>query len=308
MPDKSTPKRRLLEKYIRIWDLNKNQVDKLLSYPTWSESEKLLLEKTFVNQLSQMYNHIIQKTGKIEMDGRKEKEKRNWILLKNKTRERLRKNPNKIAECSSYLRRRNIIDLEIIKKTNSWELIVQTRSGQRFDRLHQHSNLSGILGWIFENQLYRRHSATITLNADLKIFGTMDNPIDIDEVYMAFQPLKPLSDDCFAKNASWVKIMVLLLYDKNSIHKAEFLISNSWGELFLDTIDFGKKTDTTAHCNQIAGLLLKYSDQDSKFFIYQFSNTRDPKIVYQIKKAYNDLAGLENDKMKIKKKPYLDRL
>ena len=308
MPNKNTPKHRLLEKYIRSWNLNKNQVGKLLSYSTWSEPEKLLLEKTFVNQLFQMYNHVIQKTNKIKSVVDRKQEKRNWKLLKNKTRERLRENPNKIAECSTYLRRRNIINLNIIKKSNSWELTIQTKSGQRINQLYKHLNLSGILGWVFENQLYQRHGATITLNTDLRMFGAIDNPIDMDELYMAFQPLKPLSDDSYEKEASVAKIMILLLYDKNSIKAAEFLISNTWGELFLYTIDFTKKVQREEQYNLIARLILKYSDQDSKFFIYQFSHTRDPKIVYQVKKAYNDLINLENDEMIIKKKPYLDKL
>ena len=102
--------------------------------------------------------------------------------------------------------------------------------------------------------------------------------------------------------------MILLLYDKNSIKAAEFLISNTWGELFLYTIDFTKKVQREEQYNLIARLILKYSDQDSKFFIYQFSHTRDPKIVYQVKKAYNNLINLKNDEMIIKKKPYLDKL
>ena len=148
----------------------------------------------------------------------------------------------------------------------------------------------------------------MALCTDLKLFKAGNKPIDMDKLYMAFQPLKPLSDNCYEQDASWSKVMILLLYDKNIINKAEFLISNTWGELFLDTIDFVPKTNKEDHCIQIADFMLKYSGQSQRFFIYQFSATHDPKIVYQLKKAYNDLADMDRKTMRTKKKPYLDRL
>jgi adenylate cyclase class 1 len=309
MPNQNAPKRLLLDKYIRIWELNRDQVEKLLSYSTWSESEKLLLEKTIIQRLAQMYNHAIQKFNKTKHLLNMETEKRNWTILRNKTRQRLGTSSNKIDECSIYLRRRNILRLDIIKKSDSWELNVLTEAGQKIDQLYSHSHLLGVWGWILENQLYRRHTATITLNADLKLFKAGNNPIvDMDKMYMVFQPLKPLSDSCYEQDASWSKMMILLVYDKNNIKKAELLISNTWGELFFDKIDCFQKIDKKDQCNQIAQFMLKYSGQRPRFFIYQFSHTHDPKIVYQLKKAYNDLADTDGKAMRIKKKPYLDKL
>ena len=308
MPKENVPKRHLLDKYIRTWKLSKDQVEKLLSYSTWSESEKLLLEKTFIQRLAQMYNHAMQKTKKTKHLLDMETEKRNWAILRNKTRERLQKSSKKIPECSTYLKRRNILHLDIIKKLDSWELNVLIQAGQRIDRLYKHSHLLGVLGWVFENQLYRKHTATMVLDTDLKLFKAGNKPIDMDKIYMAFQPLKPLSDSCYEQDSSWSKMMILLLYDKNSINKAEFLISNTWGELFFDTIDFVPKINKEDHCIQIADFMLKYSGQSPRFFLYQFSAAHDPKIVYQLKKAYNDLADTDRKTMRTKKKSYLDRL
>ena len=308
IPNKNTPKRYLLDKYIRTWNLNKNQVGKLLSYSAWSETEKLLLEKTLIHQLAQMYNHAIHKTCKIKPLLDKGTEKRNWAILRNKTRERLQKNPGKIPECSTYLKRRNILSLEIIETSNLWELAIQTETGQRIDRVYNSSHLLGVLGWILENQLYRRHTATLTLKTDLELFESVNTPIDMDKMHLAFQPLKPLSDSGYEQDPSGVKMMILLLYVKNNINKAEFLTSNTWGELFLDTIEFTPKNHREEQCRQIAKLMLKYSGPNLIFFIYQFSDIRDPKIVYQIKKAYNDLAFSGRKAISIEKKPYLDKL
>jgi len=183
-----------------------------------------------------------------------------------------------------------------------------TKTNQKITKLYRHTNLLGILGWILENQLYFRQKASINLNTDLKLFESVDNPIDTDKLYMALQPLKPLSDDSFEQNAAWSKMLILLLYDKNSISKTEFLISNTWGELYLETIEFSEKDKRKEKCNKIAKQMQKYSDHNLKFFIYQFSNTFDPNIVYLIKKAYNDLICVQSTATRIKKKPYLDKL
>jgi len=312
MPDENTPKRFLLDKYIRIWNLNKNQVGKLASFSNWSESEKLLLEKSFVQRLAQMYNHAIEKSGIIKTLPEKGTEKRNWTILRNKTMARLRKSPNKICECSTYLKRRKIKTLDIIEKSNLWELNIFTETGQRIERLYTHSHFLGVWGWVLENQLYLRQRASINLHMDFKLFESVDTAIHADKLYMAFQPLKPLSDSSYEQDAFWSKMMILFLYDKqirkDRLYKAEFLISNTWGELFLETIEFAPQIQRQEQCRQMAELMGKYSDQNLRFFMYQFSDIHDPKIVYQLKKAYSDLDNPERKAVHINKKPYLDRL
>jgi adenylate cyclase class 1 len=308
IPDKNTPKRFLLDRYIRTWNLNKNQVVKLLSYSNWAESEKLLLEKTCLHRLAQMVNHAIEKTGKIDHRFDKGDEKRNWILLKNKTRERLRKDINKIPECSIYLKRKQILCLDIIKKPLSWELDIQTKTGQEIHGLYHHSHFLGVFGWILENQLYRRQTASLNFHGEVLLFESGDVPVAADTLYMAFQPLKPLSDKGYESDATGSKMMILLIYDTLNLIKAEFLISNSWGELFLDHIKFEPKDNRKAHCHQMAHLMIKYSSKPLRFFIYQFSDTHDPKIVYQLKKAYNDQICRDTPPTNIMKKPYLDKL
>lgn len=312
MPDQNTPKRLLLEKYILSWKLNQNQVGKLLSYSTWSESEKLLLEKTLIQRLAQMYNHAIQETCKTNTLLDFGKEKKNWILLKNKTRKRLNKNSNKVPECSTYLKRRSILKLDIVKKIKLWELNMLLASGQRMDRVYIHSKLAGVFGWVLENQLYKRHTATITLDTDLSLFESVGKPIDMDTLYMAFQPLKPLSDMVYEQEAAWEKMAVFLLYDKhadnNKIYGAEFLITNTWGELFLDTIEFPSHITKQDQCSQIINLMSGYSNLNLRIYIYQVSDSHDPEIVYHIKKAYSDLRFRDKDQLQSKKKPYLDRL
>jgi len=308
IPDKDTPKRLLLDKYIHTWNLSKNHVKKLLSYTSWPESEKLLLEKIFVNRLAQMYNYAMGKINGKENTFDNTMEKRNWSILRNKTKKRLRQNPNKIPGCSTYLKRRNILRLNIIKETDYWKLNILIKSDERVNQIYKHSYLLGIVGWILENQLYDRHRAAITFDTGLSLFKEGNRVTDIDKMYMDFQPLKPLSDSIYVQDASWSKMMILLSYYQSTIKKAEFLASNTWGELFLYTIKFTRELDRQDKCRQMATVMMENSCQNTNFFIYQLAGAHDTEIVYQIKKTYNDLAIFDKNITSIKKKPYLDKL
>ncbi len=283
-------------------------MEKLLSYSTWSEVEKLLLEKIFINRIASMYNHAVKKNNRAKPFVYKGVEKRNWTILRNKTKERLKKAPNKISECSTYLKHIKILRFSIIKQSKTWALTVLTESGKKIDCFHQQPHFLNILGWILENQLYQRHKAVFAIKADLELFESVDNPIDIDSVYMAFQPLRPLSDNSYEQDALWSKMIIFLFYEQNIIIKAEFLIANTWGELFLETIEFSGKVERNEQCSQISNLMFQYSGSELRFYIYQFSNTRDSNIVYELKKAYSDVTEQKRKSVNIREKPYLDKL
>jgi len=313
IPDHNTPKRNLLEKYILLWKLNQNQVGKLLSYPSWSESEKLLLEKAFLQRLAYMYNYAIKETEKKEISLDFGKEKRNWVMLKNKIRMRLNKNTAKIPECSTYLKRKRYLQHRIIKKKDSWILNSRLDSIENMDNLYRHPNLLGVMGWILENHLYNRYIATLSIESDLKLFESIIDPVDPEKLYMSFQPLKPLSDKIFEQGPIVEKILVLVSYrqedGKNMIRNSEFLISNTWGELFFNEIKFSSQSSRQEQCRQMAELIAGYSKKKVRLYIYQYSTSHDPEIVYELKKAYCDIAIKDQDKIiDTDKKPYLDKL
>ena len=312
IPEHNTPKRNLLEKYIHLWKLNQNQVGKLLSYPSWSESEKLLLEKAFLQRLAYMYNYAGKETEKQKTALDFGKEKRNWVMLKNKIRTRLNKNPAKIQECSTYLKRKSYLHHRITKNKNFWELHSRLESGQDMTNLYRHTNLLKVMGWILENHLYNRHKATITMASDLNLFESVNLPVDPEKLYLAFQPLKPLSDKNFEQGPFIEKILILIFYhsseEKNLIISSEFLISNTWGELFFDEIKFSSPIARHEQCRQMAELIAGYSKKKVRLYIYQYSKRHDPEIVYELKKAYGRIAIEDQGILDLHKKPYLDKL
>ncbi|MFH2091655.1 MAG: class I adenylate cyclase [Pseudomonadota bacterium] len=307
MPDINSPKRILLDKYIRLWNLNKNQVNKLLSYSDWSESEKLLLERSFIQRLAQMVNQAKERIGQTD-HLIKDSEKRNWIILNNKTKERLTLGADKVTECSTFLKRRQISQLNISETSNGFKLDLITKDGQYIDQIYQHQDLLAVLGWILENQLYHRQSASLVFKTSMQLFESADTHINLDNLYLKLLPVKPLSDDCFEQTAKWSKMLVLLYYDVKELIQAELLISNTWGELYMDRVDFRKIPGREDQCLHLARQMVKYREKDLRTFICQYSNMHDPTIVYEVKKAYNKFDSETSRPLKGKKKPYLDRL
>ncbi len=307
MPEPNSPKRILLDRYIRLWKLNKHQVGKLLSYTDWSESEKLVLERSFIHRLAQMYNEAQKKAGppKALM---KNDEKRNWVILKNKTRERLNQAQKKIKACSTFLKQKRVIHLDISDSSEVFQLDLLTKAGENINTIYQSPQLLSVLGWILENQLYSRQRAAFGFKTKRNLFESTDNPVDPDHVYLTFSPLKPLSDDCFEREAAWSKMLVLLIFEGNLLVRAELLTSNTWGELYLDKVELKSMEKREDQCLALVRQMSAYWDKDLRYSICQYAVMRDPKIVYQIKKVYNEFFAEKNRPVKLRTKPYLDRL
>jgi len=310
MPDIHSPKRILLDKYIRTWSLNKNQVAKLLSYSSWSESEKLVLEQSFIQRLTMMVDYAKKSLGSLD-HLIKSTEKRNWTILENKITERLSTRNHKIKECSTFLKRQKITELTIAKTKKGFSLNIATQKKEKSKTIYRHPDFLNVLGWVMENQLYKRQQCKFNYTGPKKVFESLDIPTDLDALYLKFSPLEPLSDHSFEKDPVWSKMLILVCYDVKQITHAEVMVSNCWGELFVKSIDFKSKSDRDDKILMLVKTMNEYRDKDLRIYICQYGQMYDPEIVYQVKKAYNDL-NIEIQKLnksdKFKKKPFLDRL
>ncbi|MCP4671493.1 MAG: adenylate cyclase [Desulfobacula sp.] len=319
IPEKGSPKRQLIDWYIRNWNLNNNQVSKLLSYTSWPESEKLLLEVILLKRLTSMNDlAMAQKGARQHFNTGRKKEERNWNILQNKTMERLRKSPKKIPESSTFLKRKKTDGL-LIKNINmvTWSLYSISSTEKKNQRINFNKYLLGILGWIAQNQLYDRTAIAIKIDYSLPIFESTSEPVDPDRIYLSLQPLKPLSDDIFENTPVWKKVVILLIFENsheiNILKKAEILITNSWGELYLDNVELDKIDNMKDKCFQIVMKIKEYTSAKLRMFIFQLSVAHDPDIVYQLKLSYEEQiktmdSKQENYKRSTPQKPYLDIL
>lgn len=306
-PKERTPKRILLDKYIRNWKLNANQVKKLLSYEQWSESEKLVLEKSIIQRLAQMVNTAKQNLGSIEHQIKPE-ERFNWTILKNKTRERLNYAEKRIPVCSTYLKRQKITRLILTETDHTYRLNVKTEQGESIKGVYKADCFSKVFGWILENQLYKRRHAVFEFNGLKSFFESSSEPIDLDQLYLMFAPLKPLSDRAFKDDPSWAKVVVILEYDWDRLDGAKMLITNTWGELWHEPIAFNEDENRETKIQKMVNRMIAYYTADTRLLFCQYAVMYDPEIVYQIKKAYNDRVLKNHESDQLPQKPFLDRL
>ncbi len=288
-PETGSPKKQLLDWYIRNWNLSQNQVDKMLAYTKWDEQEKLLIERAIIDRLALMYQTKSKDlTPALAGKNLSAGGKRNFKILMHKTKERLNRTEKKIPECSAYLKRQKF-QLFILqqKKINSWHLSAYL-NGETFpQKLYKTQSLLGLMGWIFENQLYDRAQTSIKIDVQLNLFENNSTPVDPDKLYLAFQPLKPLSDDIFEKKPSWSKLMILLIYsrtkEKSCIEKIEFLALNTWGELFLDILELDTTKSMGDTYRDTAVKIDEYKGTNQRLYFFQLASQFDSNAVFEIK-------------------------
>jgi adenylate cyclase, class 1 len=291
IPEIGSPKRQLLDWYTRNWNLSPTQITKLLSYTQWAEPEKQLLEKTIITRLSFMHQKTLEKYTRDQTAGEiPALEKRNFKILVHKTKERLNNSEGKIPECSTYLRRQHFqLFLLQQKRINGWHLYGFLNRKPQHEKLYDASCLLGLLGWILENQLYDRSQSSMKIDLPLHLFESHSQPVDPDKLYLAFQPVKPLSDNIFENPPSWIKLMILLVYPKkggeNPLEKAEFLALNTWGELFLDTLTLDTNKDMGDRYKDITKKIDAYGETDLRLFFFQLAKEHDPEAIFEIKQS-----------------------
>lgn len=318
-PEAGSPKRQLLDRYIREWNLSQSQVNKMLDFRNWAESEKLLLEKTMIQRLADMYARAQKKVVGSEADVRELiTEKRNFKILTNKTAERLKKAEAKLPACSSFLRRQKLLNLNFSPGPESgWHLKGRDTDNRDIGELFTHPHFMGVLGWVLENRIYQRALTTLDINAPQHLFESHEKPVDPDKIYLVMQPLKPLSDDCFEHPPSWSKLVVLLVCGpKNHLEKAEFLAANTWGELFIDALvlrgnspaappvsplknrgqsstSLEKQAGMKDNYRMIAEKIAGYNTEGLRTYFFQLAKAHDPDAVYRIKHHMGSPAAVK---------------
>ena len=155
-PESGSPKKQLIDRYIRTWNLSASQVKKLMSFPDWPEKEKQLLDTTLIQRLATVYEQIRAKGEAIDRK-RPPAEQRVMAILNHKVRERLNKDGGKIPGCSNFLTRLAFPTLLIQEKpVGKWVLSAPFSPELREGVLYRSHSFLGVMGWIMENRLYQR--------------------------------------------------------------------------------------------------------------------------------------------------------
>ncbi|MFO7751386.1 MAG: class I adenylate cyclase [Desulfobacteraceae bacterium] len=303
--------KKVLGKYIREWHLDKKRVKKMLAYQQWPEGEKTILEGRFINGLAYLYN-LLNKTVLADTD-LSARARNEVTILKNKTIEYLTEKPGKIPRCSVYLKTRRFKEFVISgKRTGNGKITWSLSSGKVF--LYSHGGLFRVMGWLMANQLYTHMFSSITIDFSVKVYDSLSRPVDSDGFYLALQPWPQLSDPFFAGEPFWQRMVVLLVCEgrgsETVIKKSEFLMKNSWGELFHDSLEFDGVEKNQERCYTIAERIAQYTAEGFKFFLFQLSDTPVEAFSDTIREFFELISatGKGMDVNFEKKKPYLDLL
>ncbi|MBF0228122.1 MAG: class I adenylate cyclase [Desulfamplus sp.] len=380
-PPKDSPKRKILDKYIRKWQLSTTRLKKLLDYQNWSESEKTLFDHTMIDRLYLLYKASLQHCTTIDKEKKgdsnsllskdkdksyselplnKNKRENDLRILKNKVDKITLKKKGVLPKASTYLKLKPQDNLTIISKENEnsspsyyeWLLFSpvkqkgQSQNNQspnsnienrqspnnnmtikydatkiRYNLLYSSKYFMETLGFSMYNHIYIRGTTNLKMQTPFKLYGSLEKISDCDDIYLALQPWMPLSDEPFLSEPFWEKIIVLLFTEQ----RAEFLIRNSWGEIFFETVSLDKFANFEEKCYHTAMKILEYHIKGSNYSIFQmglkpiekFSQkiktiVEDTKILRSSSKNIDSLEknGSENisDINIVQRRPYLDSI
>ncbi len=312
LPQKGSPKHQLLTHYMRNWRLKNNQIDKLLAYESWSESEKLLLEKAVLQRLAQMFNLAMQQTEQPEHRFDIKNAGPAWEILKNKTRMRLYRDKHKIPSASTYLKSQNINLLVIEQISGGWRLSGGIQNKDGLTELYTHKQFAMLFGWVLENSLYRRRTAQFKGRIAFKLFDTPCRTVGFDALYLAASPVKPLSERVFLKKPVCLKQLVFLFFNADpggaGLFYAELLFINSWGELYTDEVCFDRHLSVKEKLTLLVDKMSQQADQGVRLLVYQFTAAYVQDIDFDLKKMFENATGLHVCANQHPRKPYLDRI
>lgn len=312
LPDKESPKRKILDKYIRKWNLSNKRLNKLLAYQAWPEREKTVFDSSIINQLAQLYNFVEKQSAptsekKIESD---------LLVLQNKARTVLVKKDEKIPFCSIFLRikpQKHIIikRKETPGKSVKWTVFSRTNSSKKFNPVYSCESFLQTMGWIMGNHLYVRGTTEMHLPAGVNLHGSLDRKSDIHDIYMALQPWMPLSDNPFLSLPCWERVVLVMIIQEKNIITAEFIARNSWGEIFFETLNFEALDKLEQKCYLTARKIMNYLEINSQYTVFQLSDRPIPELIRTIKTIIEDKRKTSESEFDLSTKPrrpYLDTI
>jgi len=309
-----------LDKYLSRWRLRKEQTDKLLSYPRWTESEKLVLEETLKNTLAYLFS-LAQKEIKetIRIDSMEPSEARKWKILTNKAKELLSAKKGKIGGCSIYLKRSTCKEFVISSSRQEdvrekWYLSTEPPEGGLVT-LYSSASFLGIMGWLMTNGFYNRYKSNISLNTACRIYQGAGIKSDPDKVYLAVQPVKPLSDNVFIKDPLVDRLVVVLKSEQKrwtgDFKAVELLFKNTWGEFFFETLELADLAKPKEKCYRVAMKIKECYSSQLRLTIFQLAKEPCPKSAGLIRESVEQAVKEEMGRAVVPErgaKPYLDIL
>ena len=287
--DEDSPKRRILQRYAKAWSWDSDRLDRLRSYPSWTENEKLQFENRIINKISFLYKRILRTGTKLEVC--KDIASENRAELKNRIVSQLAKKPGKLPRCSVYLRaKRGHSPLVVALREDSlganiWAVFDHTPSDHTHNSaaLFTAPELLRVLGWIVLNRLYVGDPSSIVFQRVAK------SPISpkhaerlLRKLFRFFSNGTPHLDRV-CSHPPWLKVFVSVdtsvFATDDALHSACYLAQNSWGETFFSALDLRHIENDFLRCYETAKGAWRYLQKGlpggSEYAIYDSRTSGD---------------------------------
>lgn len=266
--DKEDPKRQLLRDYTKAWSWAGYQIDRLDSFGLWTEVERLQLENRITNKLFFLYELVYRSMGSLSPLAGMDPE--GVAALKKRRESFFKTEPGKLPYCSAFLRaQRAPCALRVVRRqggsgTDLWE-VYHGRMRDAEDHevpLFVAPELLRVLGWVVLNRLCKNERDTVVLQ-NFRTPMSKKRAQRLLEALLAFFSVEafPFVDYRDAR-ARFCKVFVALDTDlapyDNSLRSVDYLVQNTWGEMFFYSLDLGHIENDLLKRYEIAKRLWQY--------------------------------------------------
>lgn len=256
VPDPQSPKGRLLRRFAEAWNMGRSMLDHLASAGSWNEPDKIAFEDKIFDKLSFLYELLLRSME--DENPTLSMKKDDLDILKNRTAAFLQKKPGKLPKCSTYLRHKTP-DLDLMihpqpERNDAWNVSLAGKTPPLFSG----PEYLKTLGWIFANQLHLSRFIT--------------SPPHFQEIRGFLSPLFPRPDHVFTSQPQWERVVLLFKKQQNipEISSVDYLIFNSWGEAFFDSIELSSIESMEQKCYKCAEIIFNFQAKNQDVLLRHF--------------------------------------
>jgi adenylate cyclase, class 1 len=259
--DKGSPKKELLQIYLKQWSWDEDKIEHFRNYPDWPEADKLDFEIRIISRISALYKKIQLAENEIQKPDTPE-----LRSIQNRISTIFTTRPNKIPRCSAYIKAKaesgklHLIFRCAKAEDSIWNVYEQQTIPPRKNqqKLYTGSGLSQLTGWLDVNRLALNPSKSIIMDMGDHSLSDRQAIIFIDKALHFLNA--PLSNHEYtAARPSWNRILVAVESNpsggNNRYERFDILIKNTWGEIFHHHLAIKDIENNLLKCYKLSNLL-----------------------------------------------------
>ncbi len=321
--DEDDPKSQLLRHYVKEWSWKSNQISQLQSYTFWTENEKLRFENDIIKKLWFLYRLIFRSMEKAELQTGKPSD--DVVVLKHRIASRFRKKQGKVPHSSVSLRAKgNGLSMFIAyeRKTSGADMWTVfngplKHSDDNESALFAAPELLHVLGWIVLNRLCQGRLSSITFQHPQSPISPKHGQELLESLFGFFSDEMLPVTNYMPSDPTFMKVFAALdagrFATDDTLHFADFLALNSWGEMFFSSLDLTNIENHLLKCHEIAKQIRLYVSEPcagkSQYQIHDSRTSGESATTITVEdfiKSFQETGAMDLKARKTKRKDRLE--